>query len=286
MLSSWFQTEPFLWVVLVGVVSLFVGSFLNVVIYRLPKMMEADWHAQCAELNGLELTSTPTFNLAVPRSRCSSCGHSITALENIPVVSFIFLRGKCSACGQKFGLRYPLIELLTAALAAIVAAHFGANPQGIAAVVFVYFLISMSFIDIDTQLLPDDLTLGLMWLGLLLNTQAVFTSLENAIFGAALGYGILWLVFWLFKIATGKEGMGYGDFKLLAALGAWMGWQTIPSIILLSSVSGALIGIGLIISKRLGRDIPMPFGPYLACAGFISLLYNKPISNWLYQGLF
>jgi len=271
--------------ILGGLLGLCVGSFLNVVIYRLPKMMEQDWQLQCAELRGETPSTATPFNLARPRSRCPHCGHSISALENIPLLSYLLiLRGKCSACGARISLRYPLVETLTGALSAYAVWHFGPGITAVGAMLLIWALIALTFIDLDTQLLPDSITLPLLWLGLAFNLESTYTDLPSAVIGAMAGYLALWSVFWLFKLATGKEGMGYGDFKLLAALGAWLGWQMLPAIILLSSVVGALAGILLIILARHGRNVPIPFGPYLAAAGLIALFWGKTLTE-SYLGL-
>ena len=264
------------------VFGLLVGSFLNVVIHRVPKMMQRESENYVAHESGKPLPHAERFNLMVPRSACPHCGHRITALENIPVLSYLALRGKCSACKAPISARYPVIEALTGALSGWLIWQFGGGLPGLAVLVFAWMLIAMTFIDADTQLLPDDLTLPLLWLGLLVNLNGTFAPLQDAVIGAALGYLCLWLIFWAFKLATGKEGMGYGDFKLLAALGAWLGWKMLPVIVLLSSVVGAVVGIALIILAKRGRDIPMPFGPYLAAAGMLAMLYGKPIVEaWL-----
>ncbi|MCP5266343.1 MAG: prepilin peptidase [Burkholderiaceae bacterium] len=261
------------------VLGLLIGSFLNVVIHRLPKMLESDWQRQAAEARGEILPVASPYNLMVPRSSCPACGHRIGALENIPVVSWLMLRGRCSACGARISIRYPLIELLTASSCALAVAFFGPTLMGLAAMALTCILIALAFIDFDTQLLPDSLTLSLMWIGLLLNVKGVFAPLEAAVLGAALGYLLLWSVYWVFKLVTGKEGMGYGDFKLLAALGAWFGWSALPAIILLASVVGATIGIGLVLLARHGREVPIPFGPYLAGAGLLTLYFRTPLAN-------
>ena len=271
--------------ILGGLLGLCVGSFLNVVIYRLPKMMEQDWQLQCAELRGETPSTATPFNLARPRSRCPHCGHSISALENIPLLSYLLiLRGKCSACGARISLRYPLVEILTGALSAYAVWHFGPGITAVGAMLLIWALIALTFIDLDTQLLPDSITLPLLWLGLAFSLESTYIDLPSAVIGAMAGYLALWSVFWLFKLATGKEGMGYGDFKLLAALGAWLGWQMLPAIILLSSVVGALAGILLIIIARHGRNVPIPFGPYLAAAGLIALFWGKTLTE-SYLGL-
>lgn len=264
-----------------GLLGLCVGSFLNVVIHRLPKIMEQDWLAQCSELRGETVsTAGEPLSLARPRSHCPNCGHQITALENIPIISYILiLKGKCSGCGTRISPRYPIVETLTGLLSAYAAWHFGPTIQTLGALVLIWALIALSGIDLDTQLLPDSITLPLIWLGLGFNLWATYTDISSAVTGTMLGYLALWSVFWLFKLATGKEGMGYGDFKLLAALGAWLGWQMLPAIILLSSVVGAIVGITLIIATRHGRNAPIPFGPYLAAAGVIALFWGTQITH-------
>nr|MBL8410762.1 prepilin peptidase [Dechloromonas sp.] len=268
-----------------GLLGLCVGSFLNVVIYRLPRMMEREWQIQCAELHGEEVSQTDSpLSLAQPRSHCPSCGHMISALENIPVLSYLFLKGRCSSCYQKISLRYPLVEIFTGLLSAYTAWHFGPTLQTVGALLLLWSLIALAAIDVDTQLLPDAITLPLLWLGLAFNTASTYADLSTAVIGAMAGYLSLWTVFWLFKLATGKEGMGYGDFKLLAALGAWLGWTMLPAIILLSSVVGAIVGITLIVVARHGRNIPIPFGPYLAAAGVIALFWGQELTR-SYLGL-
>lgn len=264
-----------------GLLGLCVGSFLNVVIHRLPKMMEQDWLAQCSELRGETVSAAgESLSLAMPRSRCPNCGHQITALENIPIISYILiLKGKCSGCGTRISPRYPIVETMTGLLSAYAAWHFGPTMQTLGALALIWGLIALSGIDLDTQLLPDSITLPLIWLGLGFNLWATYTDISSAVTGTMLGYLALWSVFWLFKLATGKEGMGYGDFKLLAALGAWLGWQMLPAIILLSSVVGAIVGITLIIATRHGRNVPIPFGPYLAAAGVIALFWGTQITH-------
>jgi leader peptidase (prepilin peptidase)/N-methyltransferase len=265
--------------VFAGIFGLLIGSFLNVVIHRMPKMMQRESDNYVAHESGQPLPHQDRYNLIAPRSACPHCGHAIGALENIPVFSYAFLRGKCIQCKAAISLRYPIVELVTGLLSFFLIWHFGSAWLGLSTLIFAYLLIAMTGIDLDTQLLPDDLTLLLMWLGLLINLNGTFVPLTDAVIGAATGYLCLWSVYWLFKLATGKEGMGYGDFKLLAALGAWLGWQMLPLIILLSSLVGAVIGIGLIILAKRGRDIPIPFGPYLAIAGMIALLYGKPLAQ-------
>ena len=270
------------------------GSFLNVVIHRLPRMMEREWKEQCAELEAgsgepggspvpppskLPVANAEPYNLVVPRSACPQCGHRITALENIPLVSYAVLRGKCSACGTKISPRYPFVELASGLAAAYAATRFGFSAAGLGAMVFAWALIALAAIDYDTQLLPDDITLPLLWAGLIVNLWGTFVPLNAAVIGAVAGYLSLWSVYWVFKLVTGKEGMGYGDFKLLAAICAWLGWQALAMVILLSSVVGAAVGISLMVFARHGRDKPIPFGPYLAAAGFIALFWGDAISR-------
>ena len=274
-----FKSEPLVFAIACGLLGLMVGSFLNVVIHRLPKMMEREWHAQCTELNGQTPEPLPKYNLVVPRSACPHCGHAIGALENIPLLSYLFLRGKCKGCGAPISPRYPIVEAISGLLSAYAAWHFGFGLSGLAAIVFVWAMIALTFIDFDTQLLPDDITLPLLWLGLLLNLNGAFTSLQNAVIGAVVGYLTLWSVYWLFKLATGKEGMGFGDFKLLATIGAWLGWTLLPLVILLSSVVGAVVGIALIVFTKHGRNIPIPFGPYLAGGGLIALFWGQTLTQ-------
>ena len=262
-----------------GVIGLMVGSFLNVVVHRLPKIMDNDWRNQCAELHGVALPDCEHLTLARPRSRCPQCGHSITALENIPVFSWLALRGKCSACHTPISPRYPIVEALSGLLSAFAAVHFGFGWSAAGAMILIWCLIALTFIDVDTQLLPDSITLPLLWLGLLFNLFGTFTDLPSAVTGAMGGYLSLWIVYWGFKLATGKEGMGYGDFKLLAALGAWMGWQMLPLTILLSSLVGAVVGIGLILLAKRGRQVPIPFGPYLAAAGLLAFFWGKELTQ-------
>ena len=277
-------SNPIAFTTLAGLLGLFVGSFLNVVIHRLPRMMERDWHAQAAELRGEEPPAGERFNLATPRSRCPHCGHQITLLENIPLVSYLVLRGRCGHCGAGISKRYPIVEAVSALLSAYAAWHFGFGAAALGALLFVWAMVALTFIDLDTQLLPDDITLPLLWLGLAFNLGDTYTNLPAAVIGAMAGYLALWSVFWLFKLATGKEGMGYGDFKLLAAIGAWLGWQMLPLTILLSSLVGAVVGILLIVVARHGRNVPIPFGPYLAAAGLIALFWGERITE-RYLGL-
>ena len=272
-------SEPALFAGLVFLFGLLVGSFLNVLIHRLPKMMEREWHAQCAELRGETPVEADRYNLAVPRSACPACGHRITALENIPILSWLWLRGRCSACGTGISVRYPLVELLTGLLSAAVAWKWGMSPQTLGALLLVWTLIALAFIDLDTTLLPDDLTLPLVWLGLLFNLGGHFVSLSDAVIGAVAGYLVLWSVYWGFKFLTGKDGMGFGDFKLLAALGAWLGWQMLPVILLLSSVVGAVVGVAMIALVKHDRHMPIPFGPYLAGGGLAALFFGADLTQ-------
>jgi len=268
---------------------LLVGSFLNVVIQRLPIMMENEWREECRRL----MESAPvnnnqveTFNLLVPRSRCPDCGHKIPAWENIPVISYIFLSGKCSECKKPISIRYPVIETASGFMAVFLAMYLGLVPELIPAILLSWALLTLSVIDYDHQLLPDDITLTFLWIGIFINMFGMFTNLQSSVIGAIAGYGILWLVYMLFKILTGKEGMGYGDFKLLAMLGAWLGWQQIPLIIILSSLCGAIIGIGLIVIRKHDKSRPIPFGPYLAMAGWISMLWGNEITGLYNQWMF
>jgi leader peptidase (prepilin peptidase)/N-methyltransferase len=274
--------DPVVATVTALVVGLCVGSFLNVVIHRLPKMLERGWHAQCAELRGETPAVEPAYNLVVPRSACPSCGQQITALQNIPVVSWLVLGGKCASCKAPISARYPAIEILGGILAAYAIWRFGASVRGLAACVLLWSLLALTVIDLDTQLLPDDLTLPLLWAGLIVNIGGVFAPLRDAVIGAVAGYLSLWAIYWLFKLIRGKEGMGYGDFKLLGALGAWLGWQVLPVIVLLSSVVGAVIGITLIVFKGRDKQLPLAFGPYLAIAGAIALFFGEPLVRMLY----
>ena len=280
------QLCPAVFYSLVFFVSLMVGSFLNVVIYRLPIMMERSWHQEYQSYFS-ESEPTPNdknssakeevFNLVKPDSTCPSCGHKIRAWENVPVISYLFLKGKCAKCKVGISVRYPLVELFTALACTFAAYQFGVTSQALWAVLFTYILVALLFIDLDKMLLPDQLTLPLLWLGLLLSTQHIFVGTTDAIIGAAAGYLSLWSVYWLFKLATGKEGMGYGDFKLLAALGAYTGWQGLPIIILLSSFVGAIAGILIMVIQNKGKSLAIPFGPYLAVAGWLTLLFKDAI---------
>ncbi len=264
-------------VVLWAVIGLIIGSFLNVVIHRLPVMMQRESDNYVAAENDQPPVHTERYNLLLPRSACPACGHSLSALENIPLISFLWLRGRCRHCQTPISSRYPIVELCTAALTALVAWRMGTQALGLASLVMLWFLIAMSCIDFDTQILPDDLTLPLLWLGLLVNLRGGFVPLQDAVIGAAAGYLSLWLVYWLFRFVTGKEGIGYGDFKLLAALGAWLGWIMLPLIVLLSSAIGAIVGLLLIALRGHARDKPIPFGPFLAMAGLVALLAGDAI---------
>ena len=269
--------EPPVAIAAAAALGLLVGSFLNVVIHRLPRMLERGWQAQCAELRGEAVAPAERYDLVVPRSACPSCGHRIGAIENIPVVSWLALRGKCKACGTRISARYPIVELIAGAVAALAIWHFGPTWQGLAACVLLWALVTLTFIDLDTQLLPDDLTLPLLWAGLMVNVFGLFVPLREAVIGAIAGYLSLWSVYWAFKLLRGKEGMGYGDFKLLAALGAWLGWKLLPAIVLMSSAVGAVIGIALMIVQQRDHRQPMPFGPYLAIAGAVALFAGRPL---------
>ena len=261
-------------------IGLLVGSFLNVLIYRLPTMMQRDWREQASEILGLPTEPRPaTFNLVLPNSSCPHCSHEIKPWENIPVISYLFLRGKCSSCKAPISMRYPLVELACGLLSAFIAWHFGFTWQAGAMLLLTWGLLAMSLIDVDHQLLPDSLVLPLLWLGLITNSFGLFTSLEDALWGAIAGYLSLWSVYWLFKLVTGKEGMGYGDFKLLAMLGAWGGWQVLPLTILLSSLVGAVLGLIMLRLRNAETSTPIPFGPYLAIAGWIALIWGEQITS-------
>ena len=287
-MTELFAQSPILFVAVTFAFALLVGSFLNVVIYRLPVMMEREWREQCDEITKMPAPELPTgrFDLVVPRSRCPSCNVQITAWQNVPVISYLLLKGQCANCKNPISSRYPLIELFTAGLAAFVAWRFGFGWESLMAILLTFSLVSISFIDVDHQLIPDSIVLPLLWVGLgmslfhpMAGAEILFIEPKDAIVGAIAGYLSLWSVYQLFKIVTGKEGMGYGDFKLLAALGAWLGWQALPLIIMISAVVGAFIGISLIVFRRHARNVPIPFGPYLAAAGWISLLYGETIKN-------
>ncbi len=265
----------------VFVVGLVVGSFLNVVIHRLPRMLDRTWRRDCRAL--LEPSSPaldePTYNLVTPGSHCPACDHRIRPWENVPVLSWLFLRGRCSACGTRIGVRYPVVELVAGLLAAAVAWRFGLGWACLGALLLTWALVALTVIDFDHQLLPDAITLPFLWLGLLWSLGGDFASVRDSVIGAAAGYLSLWSVYWAFKLVTGKEGMGHGDFKLLATLGAWLGWQSLPAIVLLSAGVGAVVGVVMILLQRLGRDVPMPFGPYLAAAGWIALMWGDDINR-------
>lgn len=278
------DTYPWLFYGLVIFTGLAFGSFLNVVIYRLPLMMEQEWREQCHEF--LEMQSSATdekkLGLALPASSCPKCGHKIRFWENIPIISYVLLKGKCSACGQKISVEYPLVETMTAVLSLVVAQHYGVSWQTLLALIFTWTLVALTMIDFHKQLLPDNLTLPLLWLGISCAIFGLFTDLQSSVIGAIAGYLALWSVYQLFKVLTGKEGMGFGDFKLLAALGAWMGWKMLPLIVILSSFVGAAIGIAMIIFARHDKRVPIPFGPYLAIAGWIALIWGDDITRaWL-----
>jgi len=285
------QEQPIYFYVIVTILGLLIGSFLNVVIHRLPIMMERAFKKDASEyfsLDGATATldknydtasQNQPFNLAVPRSACPKCQHNISALENIPVISYLWLKGKCHGCQSKISPRYPLIELLCGALSLVIAVEFGVTWQAVAALILTWSLIALTFIDFDTMLLPDNIVLPVLWLGLLGNNFGLFTDLQSAFFGAIIGYLSLWSIYWAFKLLTGKEGMGYGDFKLFALLGAWLGWEYLPLIILLSSVVGAVIGIVLMLNRNKKTDMAIPFGPYLAIAGWIAMMWGEGINN-------
>ena len=281
------QSNETLLLITVTIIGLAVGSFLNVLIYRLPLMMKKAWRSECCEFLEIENKTdedSAGFNLLKPASHCPQCSHKISALENIPVLSYLMLKGKCSNCGTSISIRYPAIEFLTGVMSFIVTMYFGYGPQLIPLLILTWSLIALSFIDIDHQLLPDDITLPIMWLGILCNMFALYTDIYASIAGAMLGYMSLWSIYILFKLVTGKEGMGHGDFKLLALLGAWMGWQSLPMIVILSSVCGAIVGSSMILFRGHDRQTAIPFGPYLAMAGWIALIWGNQLSsayhNW------
>ncbi|WP_280955195.1 prepilin peptidase [Paludibacterium denitrificans] len=275
-----FSANPALLVVMVFVSGLLLGSFLNVVIHRLPKMMERAWQQECADYLGQAHAELPDYNLLTPPSHCPMCNAPVRPWQNVPVLSYLLLKGRCASCQSAISPRYPLVELATGLLFAVLAWHFGWTIQLPGYLLLTAVLVALTCIDADTQLLPDSLTLPLLWAGLLFNLWSGTVPLSDAVLGAAAGYLSLWLVYWGFRLATGKEGMGFGDFKLLAALGAWLGWQMLPLVILLSSLVGAIIGVALILLARLGRGQPLPFGPYLAVAGWIALLWGHDIVAW------
>lgn len=296
-LIEYLQAQPTIALGTAFVFGALIGSFLNVVIYRLPVMMEREWSEQCREFEAQDAPPCgesdvtpadplPPFNLLVPRSRCPNCKAAIAAHQNIPIISYLLQRGKCRACDWRIPLRYPAIELLTALTSVVVIAHFGVTVAGACGLGFTYALIAAAFIDLDTMYLPDNITLPLLWAGLAANLAETFVPLETAVIGAIAGYLSLWSIYWAFKLFTGKEGMGYGDFKLLAALGAWMGWSVLPGAILLSSVVGAIIGVTLIVTRGHERQIPIPFGPYIAAAGWLCLIWGDAVSALYLDGLF
>lgn len=286
MLELFTESAP-LFIAVVFAFCLVIGSFLNVVIYRLPIMMEREWRHQCEEMaKSPAIADVPEerFDLVVPRSRCPSCGNLITAMQNIPVISYLFLKGKCANCGESISARYPIVEMMTAILAALCAWRFGAGWEAVMAILLTLALVPVAMIDADTQLIPDSIVLPLMWIGLAMSlyhpvagADTLFIAPRDAIVGAMAGYLSLWSIYWLFKLVTGKEGMGYGDFKLLAALGAWLGWQQLPMIILMSAVVGAIVGIAMMVFNRHERSVPIPFGPYLAAAGWIAMVWGDTI---------
>ncbi len=288
MLELLTQSAP-VFIIVVFAFALILGSFLNVVIHRLPIMMEREWREQCEELSNtppLQEIPKDRFDLIVPQSRCPSCGNTIKPWQNIPIISYLLLSGQCANCKVSISARYPLVEMLTAVLAALCAWRFGASWEAVMAIVMTLALVPISMIDTDTQLIPDSIVLPLMWLGLLMSlfypmsgSEVLFIAPRDAIVGAIAGYLSLWTVYQLFKLVTGKEGMGYGDFKLLAALGAWLGWQQLPMIILMSALVGAIVGIGLMTFRNHDRSAPIPFGPYLAAAGWITMLWGGSIKN-------
>ncbi|EIS3744033.1 prepilin peptidase [Aeromonas hydrophila] len=282
LITDVFHSLPWLYFSLVFLFSLMIGSFLNVVIHRLPIMLEREWQAEYLGYFNPETQpqQEERYNLMVPRSACPHCGHAITAIENLPLLSWLWLKGRCRECQAPISVRYPLVELLTALLSLVVAATFAPGWGLLAALLLTWVLVALTFIDLDKMLLPDQLTLPLLWGGLLFNLTGGFAPLADAVIGAMAGYLVLWSLYWAFKLLTGKEGMGYGDFKLLAALGAWLGWQALPIVLLLSSLVGAFIGIGLILLRNHHQNKPIPFGPYLAIAGWIALLWGDTITRW------
>jgi leader peptidase (prepilin peptidase) / N-methyltransferase len=284
-LYSVFVTNPEFFYTVAALTGLLVGSFLNVVIYRLPIMMEREWRAECNQFLGIKTADNPEpgFNLVVPGSACPHCQHKIRPIENIPVLSYLILGGKCSNCKQTISLRYPLIEAVTAILTLVVAIHFGVSMQALLAILLTWSLIALTAIDYDHQLLPDSITLPVLWIGILCNMSGLYTDVYSSLYGTIAGYMALWSVYIAFKLATGKEGMGHGDFKLLAMLGAWLGWQALPVIILVSSLLGSVVGIGLILFGGHKKSQPIPFGPYLALAGWISLLYGNDLIRLYYR---
>jgi len=287
-MADLFVQQPVVFIAVAFAFALMIGSFLNVVIYRLPLMMQREWREQCEELQSSPAPNLPEgpFNLIVPRSRCPSCGEAITAWQNIPVLSYLLLGAQCANCQSSISVRYPIVEMLTAVLAAICAWHFGFGPEALMAIALSCVLVVVSLIDVDHQIIPDSIAIPLLWAGLLMSlfhpvagAETLFIAPQEAIIGAVAGYLSLWSVYQVFKMVTGKEGMGYGDFKLLAALGAWLGWEALPTIILMSAVVGAVIGIAMIVFRGRDRQLPIPYGPYLAAAGWITMLYGEVITN-------
>ncbi|WP_108944745.1 prepilin peptidase [Shewanella halifaxensis] len=295
-LISVFSQTPWLFITLSFIFAAVIGSFLNVVIHRMPIMMKREWQQECNHYlseykpdvfnKSKQLLEQPIdpfpekYNLVVPGSACPKCKTNIKAIHNLPILGWLMLKGKCSACGASISARYPIVELVTGCLIAFLAWHFGPSLEFALSSLLTFCLIALTGIDLDEMLLPDQITLPLLWLGLIINFNGVFTSLPDALIGAVAGYLSLWSVFWLFKLLTGKEGMGYGDFKLLAVFGAWLGWQVLPVIILLSSLVGAVVGITLILIKKLNQGNPIPFGPYIAAAGWIAMIWGESIINW------
>lgn len=288
------RNEPAILALVCTLTGLLVGSFLNVVIHRLPKMLEREWDSQAADLLEQRDMAEPAaklrqgthetaYNLMTPASTCPHCSHRIRAHENVPILSYVFLRGRCSVCKARISIRYPIVEAVSGIVAGYIGWRFGLTLTMASALIFAWSLIALTVIDIDTQLLPDDITLPLLWLGLLANLIGGFVPLQSAVIGAVVGYLSLWSIYWLFKLATGKEGMGYGDFKLLGAIGAWLGWKMLPAVILLSSLVGAVVGISLIVFTRHGRNTPIPFGPYLAVAGLIAMFWGETINRTYLQ---
>ena len=273
----------------VALFGLLIGSFLNVVILRLPKMMEARWHSECRELLGQQSDADEPaatgFNIAYPASHCPSCGHELRWWENLPLVSYALLRGRCSSCKTRISPQYPLVEAAAAGLAVLTASSVTWGWPLLFALILIWALLTLAVIDLNTMLLPDQVTLPLLWLGLLVNVGGMFTNLSDAVIGAAIGYLVLWTIYQGFKLLTGKEGMGFGDFKLLAALGAWMGWQALPGIILMSSLVGAIVGISLMLLRKKDGNMAIPFGPYLAAAGVIWFFFGKMISTAYLGGI-
>lgn len=273
------QNSPAIFISFCSIIGLMAGSFLNVVIFRLPKILEREWARQCADSSAETVEAMPPYNIIIPRSACIRCGHKITALENIPLMSYALLGGRCSHCHASISLRYPVVELLTALISGYVAWHFGYGFAAFAALAFSWTMIVLAFIDMDTQLLPDDITVPFIWVGLLVNLADTFVDIHSAVLGAVFGYIALWSIYWSFKLITRREGMGYGDFKLLAAIGAWLGWQMLPLVILVSSITGTIVGTLLIAIAKRGRHEPIPFGPYLAAGGFMALLWGSQLNQ-------